>query len=289
MKNLIILISFLLLATAAKAQKIYFTDTTNVWYYISEAYWKNTVHEYSYHGDTVANSYTYFKLGSPLWVREDTAAGIVYYSNDLNSTDNILYNYNLQLGDTFTTDGHTMFSQSAGDTFILTAIDTINIAGYTHKLQRFDYLLPAGGAYVLVIEGLGSWEAGFILNPPHPDDYGLLSCFENNKRNVTIRPAIGFFDNIHSCELLSVNELTKDVVQIVPNPANSNSILWLSQTLQHGKLLITNAMGQKIAAINIKEQSSIALGAYISTPGVYIYQLSDLQTGAVQSGRFVFE
>ena len=286
MKNLIILISFLLLATAAKAQKIYFTDTTNVWTYFKDPYEGNSNTVRKYERDTFANGYTYRSFGTP-WVREDTLAGIVYYTNDLDSADKILYNYNLIVGDTFIS-GPSFYSYS--DTFILTGLDTIELDGLPYREQYFTqkgYSSPTQG----VLEGIGCFEEGFWLMPVHPNLGYMLGCFENKGRRPVITTTGIPFSDSNVCALTSVKEKLKEKMkaQVVPNPANSNSILWLSQTLQHGKLLITNAMGQKIAAINIKEQSSIALGAYISTPGVYIYQLSDLQTGAVQSGRFVFE
>lgn len=277
---------------SANAQKVYFTDTTNRWYFLEDPGWKNVESGGSYSGDSLFNGYTYFRLeGGPGWVREDTANGIVYQKILLDSPEHILYNYNLSVGDTFISYDHAW--DGGCDTFILGAIDTINIAGYTHKLQNFyDYHdTDRHAPYHIVIEGIGNMEARFSLAPLyHPDNLGLLTCFENNHRTVRIRPAIGFFDNMSSCQMLSVhNTIAKHVAAIIPNPANSSSMLRLSTTLQHATLTIFSSIGWPVAKVQIRQQSEIAIGHLLSTPGIYIYLLADDKNNITSTGRFIFQ
>lgn len=285
MKNLIILLLLSIASLDTAAQKIYFTDTTNVWNYIHEPGWENAVVTYEYVDDTLVNGKNYFLLTGAGWLREDTAAGIIYLRKHLDSADIILYNYNLEIGDTFISYQNSL---PGSDTFILISVDTVNIAGYKHKLQYFENY-PDHFIGRAVIEGIGNMSSPFTLLPPHPDSY-IITCFQNNKRIVSVNPAIGWFDNISSCELLSVDK-SKHIqqVQIVPHPANSNSILQLPTIMQSGTLIVLNSMGQLAAKTNISQQSEIRIGEMIHIPGLYIYYLADNTSGKITTGKFVFE
>src|SRR4051812_20310473 len=96
----------LLLSLNGYSQKIMFTDTSNKWNirYINPD--RATIPYSAYYGaDTIIGTTNYRTLIDglvPAYVREDTIAHRVFVFNTFDSTEHVLYDYNLLPGDTIT-------------------------------------------------------------------------------------------------------------------------------------------------------------------------------------------
>lgn len=272
---------------ACKAQKIRFTDTTNVWYLcnddpFSSPYFRKTG-VVKFYKDSIINGKKYISFGIRNdwcdWLREDTANGLVYCRKDTDTTEVILYNYNLGIGDT-------LVSYMFNDTtyFTVWRIDSVLINGVIHKVQHFN---PAG----YIIEGIGSCLGPQMLEPPHPDMWHYICCFENNGN----RPPVTTFnsnttglDNTTSC-MLSVPEIAPaKMPQVIPNPVNASAKIVLPRPVLHGLLTVYNACGQIIAEKNIVNSPDVPIGKYISVPGFCFYKITT-DEGDCYSGRFIVQ
>ncbi len=280
MIKLYTLLALLLCSYTSQAQKIRFTDTTNEWTYVFKNPFNGplpaTVHIFRYTGDSIVNSISYQKLTEnkttipTLLVREDTLAGKVYYRSLRDTAERILYDYNMAIGDTLG------FSESCP--IILDTVYTIYIGGYAHKLQLY------GGQDV--IEGIGILREIFNVVCTHPDMWGAVKCFKNKGNIVTVDNPWGHnFLSPATC-LLSVDDAVMSPATLSPNPVDGTSTLRF-KTPVTGMLMITNAIGQVVAQVQLQQQYEVRIGHRISAPGVYFYRFSGAD--GVATGSFVKE
>ncbi len=302
------LLTLLLLSSAAIGfgQKISFTDNTNVWNVLCTYHNSSNIVtqliSYSYGDDVIVDSVAYKTLGT-YYVREDQAAKKVYIRyNDsdhglIDNEDRVLYDYNLKVNDTVTS--HQFF----GDyTSWVTDIDSTKINGTWHKVWHFTGAKSGGNGYLFynVIEGIGCTNGfDYPVNTPEPDGAYQLVCFMNNGINPelsTAVPSYGMyyasvaeFDNKDNCPLgiEAINTKTNNSV-IFPNPIDESSKVVLPYTIKSGSMTIIDQLGKVITSTFVQNKSEITLGNNIHTSGVYLYRVTDNESGKVFSGRFVY-
>lgn len=280
MLKLYTLLALLLCSYTSQAQKIRFTDTTNEWTYVFKNPFNGplpaTVHIFRYTGDSIVNSISYQKLTEnkttipTLLVREDTLVGKVYYRSLRDTAERILYDYNMAIGDTLG------FSESCP--IILDTVYTVSIDGYAHKLQLY------GGQAVL--EGIGIEEEIFKVVCRHPDMWLTLSCFKNKGNVITVTDSRSGFTLSPGTCLLSVENAVLQQATLSPSPVDETSTLRF-KTPVTGILMITNAMGQVVAQVQLQQQYEVRIGHKVSVAGMYFYRFSG--TDGVATGSFVKE
>jgi len=235
------IILFLSLPTLCSAQKIYFTDSTNFWE-IKETYvFASSLPEYFYYdfwygADTTIGSTVYKKMlcsdSSRGYVREDTAAGIVFYYNSGTAMEDTLYNYNFNSDDTIDYQVGSYNIIDGRDPYF----DSALINGVSYK--RFDYGCTNCNSYAFyrgytTIEGIGC-----LSGPLFPTSLGAcmdgvayisfdLLCFSQNNiaPSFSIHPIIdcsgtGWVTNSSTCGPTGINSLlfTGNKLQVYPNP-----------------------------------------------------------------------
>ncbi|HYD20774.1 MAG TPA: T9SS type A sorting domain-containing protein [Flavipsychrobacter sp.] len=301
MKILYSLFCLLILSSqSCFAQKVRYTDTTNVWT-LTWDYWGDSsgpsVWDKKYIGDTIHNGIQYYiqeyGIVPFFWVREDTAAGKVFYLESVDSVEKVLFDYTLAIGDTFISN-NPYYTYSQPHRFILSSIDTLFINNVPHMIQHFDYI---GSSYVmqdhtLAIEGLGCLEGGRMLIPPHPNPGSMITCFQNQGVHPIITPGWPpFFDNIGSCEPLKISEkIHRNILPtVVPNPATDLvSIVW-NRSISTGHLMITDIVGKVVAEIGLVNKDKAALSVSDFPPSMYFYRIIDHDGTALYSGKFIVE
>ncbi len=168
------------------------------------------------------------------WIREDTSAGIVFYRAPMSDTlEHILYNYNLNVGDTIKINVVNM-----ADTFItdsVESVDSILIDGVFHKRwgMQSKYNTYQARGYTIV-EGIGSTD-----NPMWPgffqgcfEYFERLKCFSQDGYNPPftapysschIGEALDSINNTGDCISLSTRYFDKNPpLSINPNPATDH-------------------------------------------------------------------
>jgi hypothetical protein len=303
MKKIIPITLLVMLSAVSFGQKIHFTDTSNKWHgftYAPELVLPNAFPYSYYYSDTITYSgVVYLQLFSPgfsvsAYVREDTSAGKVYAVEIgplSDSTEHVLYDYNLHVNDTFKYPHMTAY--------YVTATDSVLINSIWHKTWHLAPVNDTTVSHMIpveydVIQGIGSVQMPlFPANPTVFEFYPYLTCFDNHSFTPRLSHKVGtYFDNDTSCSLsfgLGVGNIvgTNRTTTVIPNPINETSKIAFSSTISSGNLIIINSIGQKIISLPFQNKDEVLIGDKIKVPGIYFYHITDNQGGQMFSGKFV--
>lgn len=302
MKQFILLITILIFAgQGSTAQKIRFTDTTNIWHvkrYTMATYpnGSNTTWEY---GDTVSiDSLLYYKLNGYL-IREDSNkvyVKAVTSSPNIDTTEQVVYNYNLNIGDTI------KLTYYLNDTtrHYVNKIDSVLINNIYHRMWDIQPV-PGnrlGDYNYTVIEGIGSVKGPlYPLNPVGFEQAYQLFCFKNQNSIITVpnnnaipNPFGGDYLNPGKCAL-AVNQITalKSTPVVYPHPANQSSVITLPYNINSGILVVYNGMGQVVSTISINNAAKIDVKALNLQSGLYYYRITYNNSAASWQGKLLYE
>ena len=169
-------------------------------------------------GDTLINGQLYTKINRlslpSCFIRETN--GFVYckYSNDspFDTTEFLLYNFNLQLGDT-------MQMAMAGYELMFTTghveyVDSLLIGSQYHKQIGI-----TGWHHIDFVEGIGSLQGLFYPEIPWVDWMADLNCFSANDTIYSLSGQ-GTTEQGNCLQLLNVQETQIDELQVFPNPTH---------------------------------------------------------------------
>ncbi len=291
-----ITIAFLVLITyTSVAQKIRFSDSGNAWHEQFGNMNTGGVRKYEVYGDTIINSVVYKATSIPgyttgkTFVREDTAKNQVIILDDTN--EYILYDYNLNIGDTI--------FYLYGNNHYVSSIDSVQIDSVWHKVFYFKGGTKGGWPYA-VVEGIGCIDG--LLFPL--DNYSVVEahfrviCFHHSGIKSQITPPILYgnygisksFSNTDSC-YVSITEPSdiKKTVKISPHPANATSKITLPYTFTGGSIVIFNTMGQVVTEQTIYNQSKIPVDLLKLNTGLYYYNITDAKSGKTWQGKLVYK
>jgi hypothetical protein len=302
------------------AQKIKFTNNTNTWSMIDSTIGCcipyvvrfTTAH---YDGRDTVNGLRYQRLyydfGSCL-VREDQ--GRVYVIGNVDSTERVLYDFNLELNDTI----HQYYEYDIYTSWV-SSMDSTQLFGIWYKVWHFDgmdtnvYTNKVFTYQYNVIEGIGCTNG--VYYPAAPYDYSAYSdqllCFHNDmgydgpfSKPVTTYAYdyTGSFDNDLSCaiyqpaphvpppaddQLLSTTLLANSTGKtiVTPNPVTDASIIVFPSVIRSGTIVVLNELGQTISNSSFQNARSMPVGNKILTPGNYFYRVTDLNNGKAFTGK----
>ena len=267
----------LLMHCLANAQKIRFTDTINSWkieHSAGQPAFSN--YELRYYDTTVTQKgITYTRIKNLGLCREDTLQNKVYIIPIGDTAEKILYDYNLQVGDTL---AYYFFSLPHNAAGVVTKKDSILIAGNYYKKWKLNNLAP----YIYtttIIEGIGVLVWGTFEQGKE------TVCF---RRNGVIIP-VDYYVTSSTCALDISNITTNNrTITISPNPANQYSKITFPHTIQSGQLTITDVLGKTICNKTIGNKPEIAIGE-LPASGFYFYLLTDLTQNQSYTGKFIYE
>ncbi len=278
-----------------------FPDSAAVWNF--EAYkwcgvgFDNWQHNFSITtaGDTTINSISYKKLSVPIeivisngqcfglgsWTipghyvgafRQNTQSKKVYFIAPDSTTEHLLYDFNLNVGDTVK--GYLESFATPKDTVI--SIDSVLVGSTYRKRWNIN-----SGYNISIIEGIGS-TYGLTEKSPgvltDMSDY-TITCFRQN--NQTLYP-----DTAAICELLTAlngNHFQVDNSSVTPNPF-TDRILVKTSNSDLMNLTIYNLFGEKLIQQNFNKQVEISTA--VLPDGVYIYQIES-KSGFIKTGKLV--
>jgi hypothetical protein len=286
LKQLHISIILLLLAACTFAQSHRFADSTAQWNVLETQYgfcacitWQTYI--YNVTGDTVLNNHAYQVINHnifPLqnnyyyYMRQDTA-GKVYGLINADSAEYLIYDFSKQAGDSFSI---SLPSNWFSD--IKVHIDsTANIFdGLTRKTQYVTLTTTLGVLNDIFVEGIGSIN-GFFIAPGaeytiyDAPDYNLL-CFSEQGTVAYHNPYYNTctFDSTW----LSINEtLTKNTVQVYPNPTSNVVNVTLSNNYRQALFTLSDLTGRVVLQQPLTAGNTVVDITGIST-GAYIYNIT---------------
>lgn len=292
MRKLLLMLLLLMQSYLSDAQKIRFTDTSNVWQLLNQnvldIFWSPV--KSSITGTTIHNGIIYSIYHSnydSVLVRFDSASNIVYakvYYNKYygaDTTEFTLYNFSLNIGDSLKTPH---FS------YVVSAKDSLYINGTKH----YTFEIQTNFNTIKILEGIGS-----IQDPLMPyfgfffEERQKLTCFQQNGSFPVLSSTYNGFDNSISCKDtngLDVKKMpiNKKEVNISPNPANQFSKITFSNTIQSGSLIITDVLGKTVYSKQIVNKTEIAIGE-IPACGIYFYTIFNNFNNEYYKGKFMYE
>jgi hypothetical protein len=216
----------------------------------------------TFSGDTLINSQKYHKITIPFVqsfstgicvsgkvvgyrgaVRQDKINKKVFYIPPANSSEQLLYDFNMQIGDTV----RSFIEPTTKYADVVKAIDSV-LVGSTYR-KRWE-INP--GYHIYFIEGIGS-TYGLIESSPGGVDFPgySITCFQQDK--VGLYPSA-----IGTCELISsVNSIVKEKegFNIYPNPGKDNVCLTIN-TIEKTLLQVFDLTGKLMLAEFLQNERS---------------------------------
>lgn len=214
-------------------------------------------------------------------IRQDTTNKKVYFIDNTMSTDSLLYDFNLTVGDTIQSWYN---KRSIQWPLIVSGYDSVFIYNSYYKLYNFNGM--QGNANHSLIEGIG-W-TGDLFGIDWSGDHDVaLSCFNGEFLNGG--NFIGWQAYENECNVLLSCNLTSNIVDpnakmkfsIFPNPFSFQTTLHTTNFLINASLIIYNSTGQKIIQINNINKQTIIIKRGNLLSGIYLLQL-------IESNRIIF-
>ncbi|MFI5219370.1 MAG: T9SS type A sorting domain-containing protein [Bacteroidia bacterium] len=237
---------------------------------------------YVLNGDTIISGINYKKISgcsgqgvccNSGGLREDNK--IIYFRPDTSTTEYVLYNFNLNLGDTlFYPFGGGIFSNQ--DTLIVVYVDSVSTpGGYLRRLQ-FDW-------YITWIEGVGS--IFYLLNPG-----AIAPLSGNDNLECMVSDSVNLYPGTPCPYCIPVNiqekYFTHDI-SISPNPFQTSATLQTSKEFANSELIIFNTLGRKVKQQNIYN-GTITINREGLTAGIYFFRLTS-NKGHTAIGKFIID
>jgi len=283
------------LATHAQTSVYHlFSDSNAVWNFHSSVYCimgnGDAYYSITISGDTLINSKTYHKLSTPYVqsivsgtcysassgggaIRQDTTNRKVFFIQPSDSVEQLLYDFNMQVGDTVKG-----FIESWA--FIKDTVQSVDsvLVGSSYR-KRWN--LPCYNIHF--IEGIGS-TYGLIARSPgcitDQADYSI-TCFKQN--GISLYP-----DTVTSCDIISsVNNhsVTKASITVSPNPTTNLLTITTTSTQPSQIILYDICLRQTMEE---KFTGSTTLNIANLAKGVYLYRVTN-ENGEVMQGKVVKE
>jgi hypothetical protein len=288
MKNLFFWFAIIITANSYGQTSIYhpFPDSNASWNYSFNQYmcaFGDAWEEYSYllNGDTTINGQTYHKLSTPFVsfftqgsctqehfpgykgaIRQDIPNRKVYYVHPSSSSEALLYDFNLAIGDTI----HGYLASNAGMLDTVISMDSVLVGNDFRKRWLINDWYE-----IYYIEGIGS-TYGLLENSPGyvtdaPGYY--FDCFKQDQQ--TLYP-----DTNTNCQLItSAHDISilEEPLKIFPNPSKGSFSIEFKQPKDIKGISLLSLVGNVILSAEIHDQTSICLN---NIPcGIYILAILD--------------
>lgn len=198
-------------------------------------------------------------------IREDNAAKKVYYIQPMLSTEKLLYDFNLQVGDT-------VFGQleTLGPKDTVISIDSIETWGSGGGWVKRWLINSCYNIYI--IEGVGSTYGVIEPSPgcgPDNMERDIMCAVCQTSTSGFYYPAIT------DCDMItSINSVSEEInFEIFPNPSNGSFQIDLKNNLFQ-ELIISNLLGEIILKEKIRSMNNVSINNLDN--GIYILTIVDI-------------
>lgn len=261
LKSVKMLILTVLLASNCIGQHKYipFPDSVATWvissYYDLQVNPKETRYTVDMYGKAVINGKSYQNIAGYIEagaIRQDTLARKVYFWQESDSTEYLLYDFSVKEGDTIKS-----FVYEGPSGGHVEEIDSILLHGKYHYRYRFEQYQAR------VIEGIGNEDGIFSPMTPVFNTSWHLLCMKKN--GVSYYPD----DSINCSINVSVNNLLneKDEVELYPNPVIH--YLFIKSNFPIRTVTIHNINGELLGTYEFEESLTVKLNLETLTSGIY--------------------
>jgi hypothetical protein len=239
-------------------------------------------YKYYTDGDTLINAQTYVKIKKvevpsindvslfPAYtgaIRQDTLNKKIYVVLTDSTTEHILYDFSLQVGDTINSVLHTLTAGCLGfNTETIYLIDTIQVNGYDHRV--FHYQGSCVGTDGSYIEGIGS-EFGLLFPNLKDIQESHLNCLKIN--NQPYYPYASAMCTLPSDISVNNIELLLDF-RVFPNPTSEILTISLPENSLATEAYLFDATGKELKRFMVAAGENPLNVAAFKT-GTYLIQI----------------
>jgi hypothetical protein len=218
------------------------------------------LHTYEIVDEVIVNGITYKRIsfGNCL-VREEN--GIVYKYNETLNTDEVFYDFTLEVGDTFTFPETCVLGGS--DYYDTIEVSNVYFAVIANENRKVIDFQNEFGETETWIEGIGSLN-GFEPGGIYVDGYMTLICFTQNGNTH-------YFNGANSC-VLGIDDFYLDQIMVTPNPVTTTSILQIPAEAAVDQIKIYNFSGKLLMDETISEEF-VTINRVDYSSGLYFYQV----------------
>jgi hypothetical protein len=217
----------------------------------------------------------------PTFIRFDSAENKVYYLPSVDSSERIIYDFNLQVGDMLPMQP-ALFAPALVD-----SIENLSLFGI--PVKKFYTTASAGGAVYeenYILEGMGGSNGLAYFQPMALVVSGgifttSLVCFQSG-------------DSIYSphnsdCPLLEVVSTTfsgEEAVSVLvsPNPTKGIFSVQVSESLQHATFVVLDGLGRKVVSQALSGPTTIG---QLPRSGIYVWFL-EKDGRRVGAGKLIY-
>jgi len=270
MKKLTLL--FVLLISQLAYSQV-FVSENKTWHVRDDSWWDINTEIFKLEGDTIINEITYKKLWESWndsamvdmylkgFLREDS--GIIYYRDNYLTEDKILYNFNLEQGDTAT-----VYSEFCGErTVVIAYVDSIYYFGIPRKELILDswyeeyWIEGIGSTYGLLYSGI--YECIF-------DVYKTLICCHENDTLIFMKQyeAECYLDNVGIKD-----NPDKNAVTIRPNPVLGGQSFVIQCDNEILEVAIYDTFGKEVDRFITDKKNEIKISTCNLMPGIYLVRI----------------
>jgi len=195
---------------------------------------------------------TYYESKGPEFIRFDSTANMVFYRENVDSSEVVIYNFNATVGDTIA------LSIEYYNSNTVLKIDTISLFGIQHRMFVLDTnFIPVRNGIISGIGGLN----GLTYNQPAFGALGGgilmtdLVCFEY-PQSTFLSPWASYLEipcPVSSDFLSSATDVKEDGVVVFPNPNKGSFVFKINESLLGSSLIIYNVNGSVIYSSSINQ------------------------------------
>jgi hypothetical protein len=283
-----------------------FPTKNTVWaeyFYPGGGYYPNVYHYFALKdNDTIIKGNQYHKLYfsyDTIFTEEKICGGlreenkrVYYYSIDSLSctykvipidTEIILYDFNLQFGDTIT---EKKFRVNTPGILIINRIDSMKVGTeyrkvYTFGYPKFDIIMEAKW-----VEGIGCLRGllagiGYTFNNDYSSD--LICLIQDNE--VLYH---NYYPDCYNKNLTIVHSLNASLkIKITPNPVGSFTRIEFEEP-EYQKLAISDQSGKRLMEYNVEGKQSLMIDRKWLPKGLYFLSVYD-KSGNIQTLKIIFK
>lgn len=194
------------------------------------------------------------------------SAGNKVFQYDLsNSTEFLLYDFNLQLNDTMLSYPNSILFENK-----ITGIDSVFDGNQYRKrwwLTSLNNNPPTtmDSNYTYVIDGIGSGYGLFGQLIPPFEYISQINCFTESN-GLSFSP-----NGFCNCITLSTNEIAETAIEVYPNPADD--YLNIKTSLKNFEAVIYDAVGKEVLVLKLKDTNQIDISNLMS--GIYFLKITN--------------
>ncbi|MBC7774777.1 MAG: hypothetical protein H7246_05000 [Phycisphaerae bacterium] len=227
------------------------------------------------------NLYDEYSFG-PTFIRHDPVQNKVYYLPSIDSTERLIYDFNLKVGDTLP-------MQSI--IFPIGVVDSIeNVALFGASVKKFYTSQDQDGSVYqenYILEGMGGSNGLTFYQPVFLSVSGSvystnLVCFQSG--DSIYSPLNG---DCPFLEYVSTTHAVSEEVSVVvaPNPTQGVFTVLVGETLRNATFIATDCFGRKLQSILLTEQNT---SGQLPSEGVYFWRI-EKEGRVIRAGKLICE